>query len=590
MINPSQGGLFGPGGGGLSGALGGPGMLEGGLGLVEQLQRPLPPWVPIKGVQPGATDKLEGRYWIVINALVPKAKQIEAFDIAFANAEGYNPAADVPEYLAYQVERAEIIPGAEPNWQHIANVAPRMIYDATKEWSTQAAAAGGVGEVGMAMPSMSGGANSPREIVDPRYVHPLLTFPLGPLVMENWDEEVTHTKVPLAPTPEELRQQMLERRRRLGEEPEAASPPQGEEPPNFLEQLNQRRGGPNGPGMGPYPGGSGMYPGEGGMYPGEGGMYPGGSGMYPGGPGGYGMNPELQRPVPYYLLRYFDFDAEPGKSYQYRIRLVMRDPNYQRPAISGMSGMSGNLGMERMAMPVASPGGEMGGPANLERVPEKYLDRSVVERLNATKASIRPYRVTDWSEPSPVCQCELGETMLAGEVKPPARGRFYDVPSAVVLIEEFDFETGLETSVEQEFSRGDTRHLKADIEVIDPVLKQLVKKKGQTFAVDATVLDIRGGGRIIDPRVEQTDPGRPRYLGGELTEPGEVLFLDANGDLRVRHELADREQVILHRELAKQPEVPKPEEMGPGGEMMPPGSESMPEYGRGSRRSRRGGP
>lgn len=571
LINPNQGGLFGPGGGGLL-APGGEGMLGGGGMLGLPGQRPLPQWVPIEGVQPGMGSKLEGRHWIVVNALVPKAKQIEAFDLAFAEAEGYKPAADMPEYIAYQVQRTEIVPGEEPQWETIAGVTAKQIAQDTRQWSTQAGGMGGpsmggpaLGGPGTMMPGMPGGANAPREIVDPRYLHPVLTFPLGPLVMENWDEEVTHTQVPLAPTPEELRQQMLNRRP-LQQEPEATPQAQGEETPGFFEQLNQRRGNPNGPGMGQYPGGPGM-----GQYPGGPGY---GEGGYGPGMGGYGMNPELRRPVPYYLLRYFDFDAEPGKSYQYRIRLVMRDPNYHRPAVSGMGGdpMMARRATVMASPGMASPGGEMGGPAsNLERVPEKYLDPSVVERLNATKETLRPFRVTDWSESSPVCQCELGETMLAGEVKAPTRGRFYDVPSAVVLVEEFDFETGLKTSVEQKFSRGDTGHLKADIEVIDPVLKQLVKKKEQTFAVDATVLDIRGGGRLLDPRAEQANAGRPRYLSSELTAPGAMLFLDANGDLRVRRELADREKVIFHREWAKEPEIPKPTESGPGGEMLGPG-------------------
>jgi hypothetical protein len=468
----------------------------------------------------------------------------------------------------------------------VATVTPRTIEKTTRLWSTQTGMAGGMGGVG-GYPGMeggmAGGANAGREIIDSRYVHSKLTFPLGPLVMQDWGEEVTHSKVPLAPTPEELRQRMLNAPRRMPQELEAAPEQEDGDPLDVFEQLNRNR---NRRGMNGYPGGPGYegMPGMGG-YPGA----PGGYGGYPGMEGsgmpGYGMNLQLQRPVPYYLLRYFDFEVEPGKNYQYRVRLVMRDPNYQRSAVNGMGGNSMPGGP-----PMAGPsGGEMMGPTNMERVPEKYLDKAVIERLNATEASARAYRLTDWSEPSPACQCELGEKLFAGEVNPPSRGRFYDVPSATVLLKEFNPETGMEIAVEKKLSRGDTGYLKADIEVLDPVLKLLVKKKEQAFKVNTTVLDIRGGGRIIDPRGAEAGANRTRYLSAELTEPGEVLFLDANGDLRVRVEWADREKVIFHRELAKQPELPKPQESEPGMEgMMPPGSEPMPEYGRGSRRQRRG--
>ena len=78
-------------------------------------------------------------------------------------------------------------------------------------------------------------------------------------------------------------------------------------------------------------GGHGMMPG--GMMPG--GMMPGMGGMMPGMGGGRGGMSALDRLVArhkYLLFRYFDFDVEFGKAYRYRVRLELRNPNFERPA------------------------------------------------------------------------------------------------------------------------------------------------------------------------------------------------------------------------------------------------------------------
>ena len=46
-------------------------------------------------------------------------------------------------------------------------------------------------------------ADSDADLVNPKYIHPLLTFPLPPMVMREWGEEVTHSDLPL-PKPEDL--------------------------------------------------------------------------------------------------------------------------------------------------------------------------------------------------------------------------------------------------------------------------------------------------------------------------------------------------------------------------------------------------
>ncbi|QEG31413.1 hypothetical protein GobsT_62340 [Gemmata obscuriglobus] len=74
------------------------------------------------------------------------------------------------------------------------------------------------------------------------------------------------------------------------------------------------RPGPGGsPGAPPLPGGS---------------SGPGG----PGGPGGFGFGAGGPPPVEVenFLLRFVDCDVQPGRTYQYRVRLKMQNPNYQQ--------------------------------------------------------------------------------------------------------------------------------------------------------------------------------------------------------------------------------------------------------------------
>ena len=84
----------------------------------------------------------------------------------------------------------------------------------------------------------------------------------------------------------------------------------------------------------------------GGMDSGMGGMGPSGGMAASGGMGANGMgagndwlvnreavakqmlNAQTVASVDYYLFRYFDFEVEEGKTYQYRVKLLLANPNY----------------------------------------------------------------------------------------------------------------------------------------------------------------------------------------------------------------------------------------------------------------------
>jgi len=96
------------------------------------------------------------------------------------------------------------------------------------------------------------------------------------------------------------------------------------------------------PGMGGPPGMGGGKPGMGGGMMGMGGM-PGMGG--PPGVGGAGSLADLP-PADDVLVRVMDFTVESGKTYKYRMRVILQNPNYQRPDVA----------LESYAKPLEVPG------------------------------------------------------------------------------------------------------------------------------------------------------------------------------------------------------------------------------------------
>ena len=94
-----------------------------------------------------------GRRFIVITGLVPYKKQLAEYRTKFEGAAGNDPGKDVPSYRSFFVQRAEVVPGAEPKWEGITVFSPKV-----------------------ALAKMGG--QMAEEIADPRFVHPYLTSPL----------------------------------------------------------------------------------------------------------------------------------------------------------------------------------------------------------------------------------------------------------------------------------------------------------------------------------------------------------------------------------------------------------------------------
>lgn len=120
----------------------------------------------------------EGKYWAVITGLIPVKKQLGEYQKEFERAKAEDRAADVPTYLGFTIERAEIDPNSPEtlNWQKLDKVAANAF---NARWATTA-----------------------REVVAAKFIDPKFTVQLPPLLGEDWKESVAHPgEIPLANAP-----------------------------------------------------------------------------------------------------------------------------------------------------------------------------------------------------------------------------------------------------------------------------------------------------------------------------------------------------------------------------------------------------
>jgi hypothetical protein len=332
--------------------------------------------------------------------------------------------------------------------------------------------------------------------------------------------------------------------------------------------------------------GAGGYPGRGmpgmpagpgrGMYPGSvpGGAYPGAamyeeeemSQPYVGGAMPYG-GPRVGRPgsasrvedvVEYQLFRFFDFNVEQGRRYQYQVRLGLFNPNYQ--------------------------------------LESRYLKSEDLGK--------KWWVQTEWSEPSNVVKVPRDSRLLAGTVKPPRRqpGIFTE-PNAKVIAVTLRMEDGLEMSEEYTVYRGHLANFEGKI---------VEEKRPGVYGITGMPEEYEGDMMVEGPMYPGYEggegPRRPTrkaaakeeeeeaetishatglvvldMVGGErlhrtdrsLTEPSSLLLLDPDGNLLVQNELDDVDQFALFHV----PEEPKgPRRKKKPGEGMYPGYEGEEMY------------
>lgn len=504
------------------------------------------------------------RYMVAVRAVVPHQKLVDEFRRVFAEAQGYDPERDNPRYVYYNVERAEVgaDPKAELTWTSI------RVRDAWKA-------------------SMEAWTSPQAEIADSRYLDPVLSQPIPPAMMVDPARLGLHAEIPRASAALVEEAEPVKGRGKgdkggaEGEDAPDGAPfaAAGGAPgvPGIPGMVAPGAGGMRAPGAGGMmpPGAGGMMPpgvggaGAGGMVaPGAGGMMaPGAGGMMPPGMGGYGMGGmgsygAVAEAVKYKLIRFYDFDVQPGKIYRYRVRVWVEDPNHPQ-------------------LEEAAPSAKILSAKVAERI--KTLDEK-------DKASNRRtyYRLTEWSEPSGPVSVPSPEKFVGGKVR---HGRLLEIrehkvvvpldePSATVLPIVWDVKRAVDvpgyadapddpkslTDKEKPSAyRGTVLNFKKDARVLRPDSLEMKLIEKHVFQTNAVVVDLRPAEPLRD------GDKRPGERKEPLLSAGEVLLVDSAGNLIVRNELDDTEDYRKYMFVGE--EQPAGGSSGglPGGGMAPPG-------------------
>lgn len=472
-------------------------------------RRPVSSGVPPAGVRLTGVERIDPAYWAVVVAKVPIREQLRRYRDVLTNARDYDPQYDVPQYLGYQVERAEVVPGQQKlNWE------PVYVYDGQRSniesgkrvWPYPVVTAKPLARVTKYWVAESG----MREVVDDRFFDPdyILPFPLPPLVGRDWGENVTHSDIPLIANDEGLDAMQEE------VTSDAAETPAAVDESSMWTADAARTGARGGGALGRRGGGRGAMDIRGGAMYGEGRggreSYSGrsaGRGGRGGRSGGGGM---LAKDVSYWLLRFFDFNVEPGKKYKYRVQLVLSDVNNVHPSNSG-----------RM-------------------VDKDAVEKEVLSRQS--KEKVQGIRYTEWSKPSPTVGIPLaGDVRVAG-AKAANDSRYNDEPRLNLMITSFGIgeeNRPIQAAKEEEdLRRGSVANMTEDVEVLVEGGNYIDEVKSFPFRTGITVVDIRGGEK----------------LPNKLLTPAQALLMDPTGHLYVRQEEEDFDEVDHHRLLFAKPE------------------------------------
>jgi hypothetical protein len=456
-----------------------------------------------------SSDNLEGKRWICVTGLIPVEDQLEAYMNVFSNSlfSSRNPGSprDMPLYSYYRIERNEegnVDANGDPIWEELP--VSQALHQADNEWA-------GYG----------------MEVVSPEYLAPEhrfpMAFPIPPLANKRLDDQVAHPpEIPLLS--DELLQQ-LEKQESTLEKIENA---ELREIDDLLEDDDPFA---NGAGRRGMPGMTGMGSDYESMEDDYEGYEGGGMGMGMGsGRSRQGrrswlyeeveMEQELMITVSHYLFRYFDMDVEPGKTYRYRAKLYLANPNFklqekylEDPALAeekylsteyseASSPASVPLDTRILAMNVRAPVNPDDEPVG--KVMAIYFDMEDGTEAPQEKESIRPGRVANWRNQTK-------------KVKQPNNmgSDFYEDEGMYM-----DDEYGSSTASSRNTPREETK-------IVD-------------FTSDVTVLDMLGGERVSGTNPDQRSPGK-------------FLVMEPSGALSVRSTAEDYYEYKDYLE----PEVPE---------------------------------
>ncbi|NIL96126.1 MAG: hypothetical protein GTO53_02355 [Planctomycetales bacterium] len=389
--------------------------------------------------QLGATAPPEGaqsmgKRWIAVNALVPYQQQVDAYDSCFLRCLGYDRQEDWPKYTHVNVRRIEMTPDAEEDW------------DEAKQWSVDE------NYLARLQDTWAGRGNDP---VPQKYQVAGLIQPLGPLADGTWSGWASHSQF-------------------------AESLPD--------DDSTQPRSDTTPAGMGPaWPGGS--RPAVDPTRP-------------PSGPNSMGMDtagtPDTAEAAPatrppltkFKLIRVFDFDVEPGKSYRYQLQIVIKNPN----------GKSRGL-------------------------PAFYLDNPEIKD--------EELRESEWSQSSGPAWVPLDANLYAAGIVPPTEDS--PEPAAEVIVEILEIAKGTQPAGKMRLHRGEPLQGEAPLQYADVQSQKVMIDKQGKIDTEYTLLDLR--------------LPQPTSVGPQ--SPAELLFMDDRGNLVLRNTVDNASRVERFKAIEK---------------------------------------
>jgi hypothetical protein len=427
--------------------------------------------------KPMGTPVARSRTMVAGTALVPFKQQFDEFERALAMRSGYDGLRDQPDYVFMYVERVDVTSDPtqvvdENQWQKIMHT--KAWRNEQKKWHSTA-----------------------TEIVSSSYLNPYISLQCPPVMIRNLDDLLRHPLIPLAgmTTKKSTDNEAVEETQ---EEPEENS--ENADLPGGLAN-NQPNENTNSDGA--LGGMDGMMGGTGGM---DGMM--GGMGGMDGMMGGAGISNNIPD---YKLVRFYDFSAEIGHVYRYRVKLFIEDPNHPNTKSDD----------EYRDHPVPT---------------QVTLKDDVIQRIKQLDDSLIFWRETPWSEPSePIAVLNLlqfaaGTTAVVKTSRDPISKQLFQdhEPSGVVKAIIWDERRAVDIMFDRPVHRGSLMNFSVNAEYGHPITETIMAAERHQFETDFIIGDIRGGDAL--PLDTKDFP---------YHAPGEFLLIDAQGNLVVHTELAN---------------------------------------------------
>jgi hypothetical protein len=444
----------------------------------------------------------------VVTAVVPHETMSNNYSKTFINSSSYDPGRDSPNYLGFEVQRVDVTGKenaevTEEMWQDLDSASSKQIIESTKAWAGQCG-----------------------EVVKEDYVTSYLSMPIPPILIRDYTEVVRHPMTP------------------VDGEPEPGQEEAEEEQPT---------------------GGYGGYSGYDSNGDDDRRDYEGENGDPRGGRGG-GRRPqkatESLAKSSVKLVRFYDFEAEPGHSYKYRVRVIMDDPNYPmdpllQPALPSLS-------KETLARIL-----------DMKTKDDKAFQAAMDDPKELAKVKRSSGIPTDWSPASPAIYSRSGNELLAGEAKiffaETIRGATNSTYAtrdieAMAVLAAWDADRAVFVSREDLIQPGDVMSgiWRGDDDemarIVDPMSHEILVDEDYEFENPVTVLEIAGG-KSLAMGTTNRDP---------LLTVTEILgFNSSTGELLHSSEFADFERNNLYsfsfEKPKEEPAGGSPGNTGPGG-------------------------